>query len=513
MIELKDMTPDHRLPSSCSPYRMIASIIVLLSMLSGCAVGPDFKRPEAPKTASYTAEALPEKTVSAPLSGGEAQLFTPGQTIPGQWWSLFHSKDLDDVIKRAIADSPSLASAQAALRQAQEYYIAGRGSFFPAVDANVSVVRQKNSGTASRQPNADTRAFTLYNASVGVSYSLDLFGGMRRELESLKSQIDYQTFLLEGTYLALTSNIVTEVVREASLRGQINATKEILDVQEKQLALVGRQFDLGVVSLSDVLAQKAVLAQTRAALPPLVKELDLARNRLSVLSGRLPSDEGLPEFELDKLKLPKDLPVSLPSELVRQRPDIRASEALLHAASADVGVATANLYPDITLTGTYGSKAIGTGDLFSANSAFWSLGAGLLQPIFRGGELSAMRRAAIAAYDFAESNYRETVLLAFQDVADVLRALDADALILKAQADAEAAARESLDLTQEQFRLGSANYLSLLNAQRQYQQARIALVQAKAQRLADTAALFQALGGGWWNRPLEDGTEKKEYKD
>ncbi len=478
-------------------------------LISGCAVGPDFKRPEAPKTASYTAEALPESTTSVPLALGEAQRFTPGRDIPGQWWSMFHSKDLDEVIKRAIADSPSLAAAQAALRQAQEYYIAGRGSFFPALDATVSAVRQKNSGAATRQANADTRAFTLYNASVGVSYSLDLFGGMRRELESLKSQVDYQTFLLEGTYLALTSNIVTEAVREASLRGQIRATKEISDVQEKQLALVGRQFDLGAVSLSDVLAQKAVLAQTRATLPPLVKELDFSRHRLSVLSGRFPNDAGLPEFELDKFKLPQDLPVSLPSELVRQRPDLRASEALLHAASADVGVATANLYPDITLSGTYGSKAMGTGDLFGANAAFWSLGAGLLQPVFRGGELSAMRRAAIAAYDSAESHYRETVLLAFQDVADVLRALDADALTLKARSDAESAARESLELTREQFRLGSANYLGLLNAQRQHQQARIDLVQAQAQRLADTAALFQALGGGWWNRATEDSADKK----
>ena len=509
MIELKGMTPDHRTLSSCYPYREIVSIVIVLSMLSGCAVGPDYKRPEAPKAASYTAEALHERTISAPLSGGEAQRFTPGQTIPDQWWSLFHSPELDGVIKRAIADSPSLAAAQATLRQAQEYYTAGQGSFYPAVDANVSAVRQKNSGTATRQANADTRPFTLYNASVGVSYSLDLFGGMRRELESLRSQVDYQTFLLEGTYLALTSNIVTEAVREASLRGEIKATKEILDLQEKQLALVQRQFDLGAVSFSDVLAQKVVLAQTRATLPPLVKELDFSRNRLSVLSGRFPSDAGLPEFDLDKLKLPQDLPVSLPSELVHQRPDIRASEALLHAASADVGVATANLFPDITLSGNYGSTAIGTGNLFGANAAFWSLGAGLLQPIFRGGELSAMRRAAIAAYDSAESHYRETVLLAFQDVADVLRALDADALTLKARSDADVAAREFLDLTQQQFKLGSVNYLNLLIAQRQHQLARIALVQAQAQRLADSAALFQALGGGWWNRTPENSAEKK----
>ncbi len=496
--------------------RFIKGILLISSfsmLMYGCAVGPDFKRPDAPKTASYTAEAQPERTTSTPYSGGETQRFMPGQDIPGQWWLLFHSSELDEVIKRAIADSPSLSAAQATLRQAQEYYIAGQGSYFPTVDANVSAIRQKNSGAASRQANADTSAFTLYNASVGVSYSLDLFGGLRRELESLKSQVDYQTFLLEGTYLTLTSNIVTEAVREASLRGQIKATKEISDDQEKQLALVERQFDLGAVSMSDVLAQKVVLAQTRATLPPLFKELDFSRNRLSVLSGRFPSDAGLPEFDLDKLKLPQDLPVSLPSELVRQRPDIRASEALLHAASADVGVATANLYPDITLTGTYGSKAIGTGNLFGANAAFWSLGAGLLQPIFRGGELSAMRRAAIAAYDSAESHYRETVLLAFQDVADVLRALDTDALTLKARTDAEAAAREFLDLTRQQFKLGSVNYLNLLIAQRQHQLAQIGMVQAQAQRLADTAALFQALGGGWWNRTQEDVVKKKESKD
>jgi NodT family efflux transporter outer membrane factor (OMF) lipoprotein len=493
--------------------KVILFISAFSILISGCAVGPDFKRPEAPKTAAYTAEAMPETTIATTSPGGEAQRFSSGQDIPGQWWSLFHSKDLDDVIRRAIAGSPSLAAAQAALRQAQEYYVAGRGSFFPALDANVSVVRQKNSGAATRQTNADTSPFTLYNASVGVSYSLDIFGGMRRELESLKSQVDYQRFQLEGTYLALTSNIVTEAVKEASLRAQIKATNEIVEAQEKQLTLVQRQFDLGAVSLSDVLAQKAILAQTRATLPLLAKELDLTRNSLSVLSGRLPSDAGLPEFDLDKLMMPQNLPVSLPSELVRQRPDIRASEALLHAASADVGVATANLYPNITLTGTYGSSAIGTGNLFGANSGFWSLGSGLLQPVFRGGELSAMRRAAIAAYDSAEAHYRETVLLAFQDVADVLRALNADALALKAQADAETAARESLELTREQFRLGSVNYLSLLNAERQHQQARIGLVQAQAQRLADTAALFQSLGGGWWNRAPKDETEKMKDKD
>jgi NodT family efflux transporter outer membrane factor (OMF) lipoprotein len=335
---------------------------------------------------------------------------------------------------------------------------------------------------------------------------LDIFGGARRELEALRSQVDYQNFQLEGAYLALTTNIVTTAVKEASLRAQIEATQDIITAQEKQLDLVEQQFNLGGASRPDVLTQRTQLAQTRATLPPLEKDLAQARHQLSVYAGNLPSDEGLPEFKLEALQLPQELPLTLPSQLVRQRPDIRASEALLHQANAEVGVATANLYPQITISGNYGSETTEFHNLFGSGTEVWSLGASLLQPIFHGGQLTAQRRAAIAAHDEAAAQYRETVLQAFQNVADTLRALEMDAKTLQAQADAESLARETLELTQKQFQLGAVSYLSLLNAQRQYQQTRINLVQAQAIRYADTAALFQALGGGWWNRAAQADT-------
>lgn len=491
-----------------SVVRIVVPAVAICITMLGCAVGPDFRPPDAPSTTEYTAKPLPEKTAAGPAAGGEAQRFISKQDIPDQWWTLFHSQELDQLIRLALSDSPTLVAAQATLRQAQENLNAGYGGLFPSVDAQASVSRQKVSGAAIGQQAVNISPFTLYNASVSISYALDIFGGVRRELESLQSQVDYQKFQLEGAYLTLTSNIVTSAVKEAALRAEIQAIKEILKAQEKQLSVVERQFQLGGASGLDVLVQKTQFAQTEATLPPLEKQLDQTRHQLAVLSGRLPSEAGLPEFNLDGLKLPQDLPVSLPSELVRQRPDIRASEALLHAACAQVGVATANLYPQVTLTGSYGSEAIKTGDLFNGSTAVWDIGAGLLQPVFRGGELTARRRASIAAYDAASAQYREAVLLAFQNVADVLRALDADALALKAQADAEAVARESLELIRQQFQLGSVNYISLLIAERQYLQARIGLVQAQATRYADTAALFQALGGGWWNRQSQGSAMK-----
>lgn len=489
-----------------SPLRMGIAVIVtiIVAALTGCAVGPDYRAPKTPDTHGYTATALPPKTTDAPGVGGATQRFLSGQDIPGQWWTLFHSEALDRLIRQALADSPTLAGAQARLREAQENRRAQFGALLPSVDANLLAMHEKISGASLDQSGTDFGAFDLYHASVNVSYSLDLFGGTRRQLEALQSQIDYQRFQLEGSYLTLTSNIVTTALKEASLRLQLRATREILSTQEKQLAIVENQFQFGGVSGSDVLTQRTQIAQTRATLPPLEKELSQTRHQLAVLAGRLPS-EALPEFELTGLQLPQELPVSLPSSLVRQRPDIMASEALLHAASAQVGVATANLYPQITLTGSYGSEANTIGSMFNSSTVIWSLGAGLLQPIFRGGTLTAKRRAAIAAYDQAVAQYRGTVLLAFQNVADVLRALEADARTLRAQADAEAAARDTLELTQKQFQLGAVSYLSLLNAERQYQQVLISLVQAQALRFADTAALFQALGGGWWNqRPQED---------
>jgi NodT family efflux transporter outer membrane factor (OMF) lipoprotein len=481
----------------------VAAVAVAAALLwSGCAVGPDYRRPEAPaESMPYTAKPLPEETAAAPVTGGSAQRFVAGQEIPERWWELFQSEALDRWIRRALSDNPTLSAAEAALRQAQEVRQARYGALLPSVNGMANASRQRITGASVGYSGQSLSPYTLYLASVDVSYNLDLFGGTRRDLEALQAQIDYQRFQLEGAYLSLTSNIVTAAVQEAALRGQLRATKDILRSEEEQLTLVEKQFHVGVVSHVDVLAQRSQVAQTRAILPPLEKRLAQNRHLLAVLAGRFPGEApDLPEFELDGLRLPEDLPVSLPSSLVRQRPDIRSSEELLHAASAAVGVATANLYPQITLTGRYGSSAADLNGLFGAGSSFWSIGAGLVQPIFRGGTLRAERRAAVAAFDEAAAQYRETVLQAFRNVADVLRALQHDADALKAQTDAETAASDTLALAKERYRLGAASYLTVLDAERRYQQARILLVDAQAARFADTAALFQALGGGWWNR-------------
>ncbi len=476
------------------------------AMLAGCAVGPDYQRPAPPAVASYTTEALPVETASAPGIGGTAQRFVSGGEIPARWWELFRSEALDRWIREALANSPTLVAAEATLRRAQELRRARAGDLLPSVDGNLTATRQKPSGASLGVPNEQINPFTLYNASVDVSYTLDVFGKTRRELEALQAQVDYQGFQLEGAYLTLASNVVTAALQEASLRGQLHATRDILATQEEQLTLIEKQFELGGIARTDVLAQRASLAQSRATLPPLEKRLAQTRHLLAVLAGRFPGDAAdLPEFHLEDFRLPEQLPVSLPSSLVRQRPDIRSAEELLHAASATVGVATANLYPQITLSARYGTEAAQIGDLFRPGTAVWGMGAGLLQPIFHGGALEAERRAEVAGFDQAAAQYRETVLQAFRDVADVLRALEYDAMTVKAQGEANDAARDTLEIANKQVRYGATSYLSLLNAQRQYHLAQIFLVQAQAGRFADTAALFQALGGGWWNRESEVG--------
>jgi NodT family efflux transporter outer membrane factor (OMF) lipoprotein len=471
---------------------------VLIAMsVSGCVVGPDFRRPEAPRTERYTEAPLKEQTASSSGAAGAAQRFVAGGDLPAQWWSLYRSEPLDRLIRQGIADSPTLASARATLRQAQENLAAQSGALlYPGVDANVSARREKLSNAAFGAPGGNL--FNLYNASINVSYALDAFGGNKRELEALQSLVDYQRYQLEGAHLALTSNIVTAAIREAALRAQIQATRDIVAAERDQVNRVARQYELGGVGRLELIAQRAQLAQTEATLPPLESSLALTRHQLATLTGRLPSEAALPEFVLDSLHLPEEIPVSLPSELVRQRPDIQAAEALLHQASAQIGVATANLYPRITLDGSFGAQANQLHNLFGGPS-LWSIGAGLLQPLFHGGQLEAERRAAIAGYDAAEAQYREAVLQAFRNVADALRALEEDARTVKAQAEADTLARDTLDLTRKQYQLGGTSYIALLVAQRQYEQAKLNLVVAQATRYADTAALFQALGGGWWN--------------
>ena len=484
--------------------RNISLSVAIGLALAGCAVGPNFKPPEAPANAgsSYTPTPMPAETASAQGATGTSgveQRFVPNQDIPSQWWTVFHSKSLDQLIRAGLEQNPNMAAAQAALRQVQENYNAQFGNaIYPEVGAQLSATREHASAFSTNTPKGIV--FNLYNASVNVSYGLDFFGGARRALEGLQAAVDYQRYQVEATYLTLTSNLVTTAIREASLRAQLQATREVLEAQQKQSTVIEKQFGLGAIPRSTVLLQRNQAAQTAATVPALEKALAQTRHQLSVLAGKLPSEAGMPEFQLDSLTLPQDLPVSLPSALVRQRPDIRASEALLHEASAQVGVATANQYPQFTLNGSYGSATTKAGSLFDAGTTFWSLGAALTQPIFNGGALSAKRRAAVAAYDQAAAQYRATVLTAFQNVADSLRALESDAATLKAQVEVDAVARESLDMATKQYQLGAISYLVLLDAQRTYQQAHISLVQAQAARYADTAALFQSLGGGWWNR-------------
>jgi len=466
--------------------------------LAGCTVGPDFHSPASPEIDRYTATSLPKETVATAVTGGAAQHLDFTRKLSAEWWKMFGSPELNALIEDGLAKNPSLTAAEAAVTEAREnLHAAGGTLLYPNVDATLSASRQKLSGASV---GGAGRRYSLLNASVDVSYTLDAFGSSRRQLEGLRALVDYQRFQYEATYLTLTANLVTTAIQEASLAAQIITTDDIVAAETRQLSVIEKQFELGAVSKASVLTQRSELAKTRATLPPLKKQLAVTRHALAALTGRLPGEGGLPVFHLDSLHLPETLPVSLPSALVRQRPDIRASEALFHQASAGVGVATANLYPQITLSGGYGVESSSLGDMFTNQNTVWNLGAGLLQPLFHGGELKAKRRAAVAAYKQAAAQYRMTVLYAFQNVADVLRALDSDAQTLRAQAEAEAAARANLDLTQRQFQLGAVNYLTLLVAQRDYQQGRIGLITARAQRYADTAALFQALGGGWWNR-------------
>jgi len=463
-------------------------------------VGPDFHRPDAPKVSSYTAKPLAEKTASADVAGGQAQLFLQGEDIPAEWWTLFHSTSLNQLVKEALKANPDLKAAKAALVQAQENTYAAEGVFFPSLDAKGLALRQKTSSALFGSATGGSSKFNLFNVSVDVSYVFDVFGGERRNVESLQAQAESERYQLEAVYLTLTANVVTAAIAEASLRGQIAATQEIADAEKQQLDMLQQQFDLGGASMADVLAQKTRLAQTRATLPAMKKKLALIRNQLTALSGRFPSQDNGSVFKLSTLHLPHKLPVSLPSRLVQQRPDIRSAEAQIHAASARIGVATADFFPQFTISGSYGTVATSAGNLFSPGTSIWNIGTNLLQPILHGGSAIHNRRAAVAAYKKVAAQYQSTVLTAFQNVADVLRSLQFDADALQTQNFAVRAAAQNLDLAREQFRAGAIDHLSLLDAQREYEQARIGLVQAQAARYADTAALFQALGGGWWNR-------------
>ena len=482
-------------------WRRAMAVAMLAFALAGCAAGPDFKAPAPPRTNGYLLHA-PGATVAADAAAGDAQKFEVGADIPGDWWTLFHSPALSALVAQALKNNHDLKAAQAALRVAHEDVLAQRGSFVPAVSAGFSASRQKDPSAAlAAVPSNNAYLYSLFTPQLSISYTPDLFGLNRRTRESLQAQEQAARFQMIAAWTTLTSNVVVTAVQEASLREEVQATRELVALEKKSLSVLQLRFRRGDASRLDVAAQQSQLAQTESGLPALVKQLASAQHALAVLVGAFPDRAPAESFTLADLHLPQNLPVSLPSKLVAQRPDVRQARANLHAASAAIGIAVAQRLPNLDLTADAGRTALAISKVFASGTGFWGVAASLTAPIFEGGQLMHQERAAKAAYVEAAEQYRGTVLVAFQNVADTLVGLDQDATALQSAAQAERAAKTTLDLSQLQLRHGYIGTFELLAAQQAYQQARIALVEAEASRFADTAALYQALGGGWWHHP------------
>jgi NodT family efflux transporter outer membrane factor (OMF) lipoprotein len=478
---------------------LIATSVLLLA--AGCVVGPKFQKPAAPDVGRYTPTPITTTNTTPNVTGGEGQHLVDGKDIPGEWWDLFHSKPLDDLIERSLKANPDLKAAQAALLVARENVLAQRGFYYPSVTGSFTVTRARTAEDLSPALNANIQNYSLYTPQVSVAYVPDVFGLNRRTVESLQAQAQQARFALVATHITLSSNVAAGAIEEASLRGQIKATDDLITINTDMLKIIREQYAKGYASELDVAAQEAQLAQVVGTMPPLLKLLAQQRDALAVLAGGLPQKDFAEKFELSSLQLPQELPLSLPSKLVEQRPDVRQAEENLHAASALIGVTIANRLPTITLSADAGSAPDAISQMFLGGNGFWDLTAGITQPIFDAGTLKHRESAAKAAYVEAAEQYRSTVLTAFQNVADTLHALYQDADTLKAAAAAKDAASITLDLSRKQYQSGYVSYLALLSAEQAYQQAVINLVQAQANRYADTTALFLALGGGWWNRP------------
>jgi len=500
-----------------------AALLVAAATLSAsCAVGPNFHKPEAPANAGYAPEPLPEASSSTDIHGGEAQRYIPGRDIPFQWWELFQCAALNSLIEKALKANPTITAAQAALAQAQELVYAQQGFYFPSVGATYQAERHKIAGNLTNdqapgvQGNGDNLLAPLqtpgvppyteplfYNfqtAELTVGFVPDVFGGNRRQVESLAAQTEVQKFALEATYITLASNVAAAAIQEASLRAQIRATEEIIAADEKALQILRDQFRLGQAMRIDVAAQETALAQAKATLPPLQLQFEQGRDLIRALVGNLPNQEIAETFELDALQLPAEMPVSLPSKIIEQRPDVRAAEAQMHSANAQVGVAVAAMLPQFSITGSYGGNADQFSWMFRHGGPFWNLVGDVTQPLFQGGTLLHRKRAAQQALKQAAAQYQSAVITAYQNVADTLHASLSDAEAFTAEVEAERAAKVTYDLTLRQMQVGYINTLTLLIAETAYDQALLSRVQAQATRYADAVALFQALGGGWWNR-------------
>lgn len=475
-------------------FRVLCILCIGLTAapLNGCAVGPNFVRPSPPEIQSYTATQTP--STMEPATGKAVQRIHIGQEISSQWWELFRVPSLNHVLRSAIARSRTVAAARATLASARETLAAARGGLYPQVDIAASFVRQKSSGGAP--------ITNLYSFGPTASYTPDLFGGVRRKVEQQQALANFQGYELAAAYLTLTGNVVTQAVTIASLGSQIQAAEDVIADDEQNLSLVRLMFEAGKVARTDVLTAETQLASDRTLLPPLRQQLSVARHALSILAGRPPAEWSPPNFDLKAFMVPSDIPLTLPSMLVRQRPDILAAQAQLHADSAAIGIATAQLYPNITLSGSLGQEAFGVGSLFEQVNRFWSLAAGLTAPIFHGGTLKAQRRAAIDTYQASLATYEQTVLQAFQQVADTLQALAHDVELIAAEHQLLNTASTALTLQRLSYAAGKSDILQLIIAERSYQEARLGYTKAKAQRLLDTAQLFVALGGGWWRTNL-----------
>lgn len=469
--------------------------VVGFCVVGGCAAGPDFTRPGPPAVDRYLIVRDPDRTAAA---RGVAQQFQAGAVVEGDWWRLFKSSQLDAVVKEALVENPGLEAAQARLREAGNSLRSGYGVFFPAVDVGASATRQRISTVRLGEAGSGA-VFNLFTLSASVNYALDLFGGERRALEALGAQVDVQAATEHATYVTLIANVVNVVIAAAAYRAEIDATSELIRLQRQQVALTEVRVKAGMEPYSSVLSLESQLAGTQASIPQLEQRLAQSEDLLATLVGRLPAQWTAPPVRLGDLTLPKDIPVSFPSELVRQRPDILIAEATAHAASANIGVATAAMLPSVTLNGSYSASGTTTTQMFGAAGRAWDVGGSAVAPLFEGGTLWFRRKAAVDAYHESMASYRETVVAAFGQVADTLQALGHDAEALAAQEEGLSAAGQALHLIQTDYEAGLATYLNVLAANTLYQQAVIGDLQAAAVRLQDTVALYAALGGGWWN--------------
>lgn len=472
-----------------------------LLIVTACAVGPDYKVPTLASNATLTARPLPEQlTTVANVPGGTAQSFVNGMHLPADWWTLFSSVDLNTTVQTALQQNPNLQAAEASLKIAQANFVFQSRVSFPSVSATAGGVRQQVPPANFGRTTGDPSIYTLYSANVSVGYQIDLFGRLSKLIESSQAQAQFAQFQLEASYLALTGNVVNAAIREAAQREQLEALQTILQSQQNLAKLIEQQFVIGTTSKIDTSSQNTLVANSQTQVFNFDKNLSVTRNLLAAFTGSYPGSAQIPQFRLAQLRLPSELPRVIPTDLIRQRPDIRAAEEVLKASNAQVGAAIASLYPQLNLSAAFGTQALTSGALFGPGTTMWNFGAGLFQPIFQGGALRAQRDIAQATYEQAAANYQAVVINAFQEVADTLKSLDVSANVLASAASAEKNAGTNLQLVTQQYQLGSTNYLVVLNAQTQYQQAKINVIQAQADRFTTTAALYAAVGGGWWNR-------------